>query len=260
MKTVIFAGGLGTRISEESHLKPKPMIEIGGKPILWHIMKIYQSHGFNEFIICLGYKGYIIKEYFINYFYHNADITVDLQENRVTVHKNNSENFKVSLVDTGQHTMTAGRLQRIKKYIGEDETFLLTYGDGVADINLQDLVKFHNKHGKICTVTAVQPAGKFGILDADDHGFVSRFIEKPKNSGSWINGGFLVINKDIFELLDDADYTDIMWEEKPMKTLADKRELVAYKHQGFWKSMDILRDRIELEKLWKEGGAKWKIW
>jgi len=257
MKTVIFAGGLGSRISEESHLKPKPMIEIGEKPILWHIMKIYQAHGFNEFIICLGYKGYVIKEYFLNYFLHNSDIQIDLSSNSMEVLQSPEENFKITLVDTGLNTMTAGRLKRVQKYIG-NEDFMLTYGDGVADVDLKNLVKFHQNHGKICTVTSVQPAGKFGVLETSESGVVEQFVEKPSGGGSWINGGFFVLKPEIFKYL-DGNLDDIMWEQDPMLSLAKDRELVAYKHTGFWKCMDILRDKVELEKMWATE-PKWKKW
>ncbi len=260
MKTVIFAGGLGSRISEESHRRPKPMIEIAGKPILWHIMKMYQAHGFNEFIICLGYKGYMIKEYFINYFYHNSDITVDLSSNQIEVHNTNSENFKVTLVDTGLHTMTAGRLQRVEKYIGDDEEFMLTYGDGVSDIDITALVNFHRAHDRMGTVTTVQPAGKFGVLNADEMGNVTEFVEKPRGSGTWINGGFFVLNRQVFEQFKGKDMTTIMWEEDPMHTLVANNELVSYKHKGFWKCMDILRDKRDLERLWDSGNPAWKKW
>lgn len=260
MKTVIFAGGLGSRISEESHRKPKPMIEIGGQPILWHIMKIYQAHGFNEFIICLGYKGYMIKEYFINYFYHNSDITVDLANNQVEVHQTNSENFKVTLVDTGLHTMTAGRLQQIEKYIGTDENFMLTYGDGVADVNIKELVNFHHKHDKIGTVTTVQPAGKFGVLETEANGEVQAFVEKPKGNGTWINGGFFVLNRKVFDYFRGKDMTPIMWEDDPMRNLVADQELMSFQHTGFWKCMDILRDKRDLERMWADGTPAWKVW
>lgn len=260
MKTVIFAGGLGSRISEESQRRPKPMIEIGGKPILWHIMKMYQAHGFNEFIICLGYKGYMIKEYFINYFYHNADITVDLNNNEVEVHNANAENFKVTLVDTGLHTMTAGRLQRVEQYIGTDEQFMLTYGDGVSDVDIRALVDFHNSHDKWATVTTVQPAGKFGVLDSNVDGVVTDFVEKPKGTGTWINGGFFVLNRRIFDYFRGKDMTPIMWEEDPMHQLVTDRQLVTYQHRGFWKCMDILRDKRDLERLWNSGNPAWKSW
>ena len=258
MKTVIFAGGLGSRISEESHLKPKPMIEIGGKPILWHIMKIYAHYGYNEFIICLGYKGYMIKEYFMNYILHNADVTIDLANNTTVIHEDKSEDFKVTLVDTGLETKTAGRLQRIKKYLEDDDQFMLTYGDGVSDVNISELVKYHNNHNKIATVTAIQPAGKFGVLSQDKEGKVESFTEKPSSEGTWINGGFFVLNTSVFGYLNE-DMTDVMWEQDPMLNLVKDGQLVSYKHEGFWKSMDILRDRVELEKMW-QSNPKWKVW
>lgn len=257
MKTVIFAGGLGSRISEESHLKPKPMIEIGGRPILWHIMKMYANYGFNEFIVCLGYKGYLIKEYFMNYFIHNADITVDLSTNSSTIHKENSEDFKITLIETGLETKTAGRLKKIKKYISED-TFMLTYGDGVADIDIQSLVNFHHSHGKIATVTTVQPAGKFGVLSMNDSNIVEGFVEKPSIGGTWINGGFFVLNKKVFDYLEE-DMEEVMWEEQPMRNLVKDHQLASFKHHGFWKSMDILRDKVELERMW-QNNPKWKVW
>ena len=263
MKVVIFAGGLGSRISEESHLRPKPMIEIGGKPILWHILKIYQSQGFKEFIICLGYKGYIIKEYFINYFYHNADITVDLSRNQIQVHRHQEvEDIRVTLVETGLHTMTAGRLFQVAPYIPQGEDFMLTYGDGVADVDLQALLQFHRQHGRLATVTTVQPAGKFGVLEADEEGLVHRFVEKPKGEGTWINGGFFVLNQAIFDYFKQTplSWNDIMWEEDPMRELVAKGELRAYRHYGFWKCMDILRDKVELERFWNNQQAPWKIW
>lgn len=258
MKVVIFAGGIGSRISEESHLKPKPMIEIGGKPILWHIMKIYEKQGFNEFIICLGYKGYVIKEYFLNYFMHNADVTVDLQNNQVEVHKTAANSFKVTLVDTGLHTKTAGRLKRIKSYLNE-ETFMLTYGDGLADVNINALLEFHKKNEKICTITAVQPEGRFGALETDEKGNVLLFHEKPQGDGNWINGGFFVVNKEIFNYLnEDAD--NQMWEDEPLTNLTKNDQLAAYKHYGFWRCMDALRDKVILENLWETNQAKWKNW
>jgi glucose-1-phosphate cytidylyltransferase len=257
MKVVIFAGGKGTRISEESHLKPKPMIEIGGKPILWHIMKSYSSYGFNEFVICLGYKGHLIKEYFMNYFMYNADVTIDLKDNSLKVHNTNSENFKITLVDTGLDTMTAGRLKRVKQYV-ENEDFMLTYGDGVCDVNIQELVKFHQGHQKICTMTAIQPVSRFGIMDIDNKNNVRAFMEKPEDNGSWINGGFFVIKPDVFKYLkNDAD--DVMWERQPLDDLTRDGHLVAYKHKGFWKCMDTMRDKEELEKLWEEK-PQWKVW
>jgi len=258
LKVVIMAGGLGTRISEESHLRPKPMIEIVDKPILWHIMKIYETQGFNEFIICLGYKGFMIIEYFMNYYAYNSDVTVNLQTNSFEVHRSWSENFKVSLVETGLHTGTAGRLKRIKHYIGNNN-FLMTYGDGLADVNLKDLIDFHNGHDKIATVTAVQPAGRFGLLNIDPDGSVTRFKEKPTDDSGWINGGFFVFRPDIFSYLpESAD--QLMLEENILDDLAREKQLMAYHHHGFWKCMDALRDKHELEQLWQSGKALWKIW
>lgn len=258
MKVVIFAGGMGTRISEESHLKPKPMIEIGSKPMLWHIMKIYSHYGFNEFIICLGYKGHIIKEYFLNYFLYNSDVTIDLECNKVEIHKSFSDNFKVTLVETGLETKTAGRLQQVQKYVG-NETFMLTYGDGVADIDLNELLKYHKHKGKIATVTAVQPEGKFGGMELDEKGDVSVFKEKPKGDGSWINGGFFILEPKVFDYL-QGDVNNIMWEDAPMENLTNDNELTAYKHRGYWRCMDALRDKNDLEQAWKTNNAPWKIW
>ncbi len=258
MKIVIFAGGLGSRISEESHLRPKPMIEIGDKPILWHIMKIYIAQGFNEFIICLGYKGYIIKEYFANYFLHNSDVTFDMGKNQMEIHNAEVENFKVTLVETGLHTKTAGRLRTVKEYIGLDD-FMLTYGDGVADINLPELINSHKKSRKFATVTVIQPAGKFGVIQAGQDGRVSAFVEKPKGDGTWINGGFFILNPKIFDYFPEQ-CDQMMWEDNPMKNLVKDQQLNAYKHQGFWKCMDILRDKVELEEMWDSGNAPWKIW
>ncbi len=258
MKTVIFAGGLGTRISEESHLKPKPMIEIGEKPILWHIMKIFEAQGFNDFIICLGYKSYIVKEYFLNYYVYNSDVTINLQTNSFEVHRSNTEKFRVTLVDTGLRTGTAGRLKRIQHYIGNEE-FLLTYGDGVADIDLKKLIAHHHEHEKIGTVTAVQPEGRFGLLDIESDEHVAGFNEKLVGDGGWINGGFFVLKPEIFNYLpENAD--QIMWEDDPLEKLTRDKQLSAYKHKGFWKCMDALRDKGVLEQLWRSGEAKWKIW
>jgi len=258
MKIVIFAGGMGTRISEESLLRPKPMMEIGDKPILWHIMKIFEHHGYNDFIICLGYKGYMIKEYFMNYYIHNSDMTIELNSNKVTVHDSNTESFKVTLIDTGLNTKTAGRLKRVQEYVGKED-FMLTYGDGLIDIDLKELVKFHKTSGKIATVTAIQPEGRFGGMElADDH-TVLEFVEKPRGDGRWINAGFFVLKPEVFNYLDDHS-DDIMWEEDPMKKLTLDRQLVAYKHSGFWKCMDHIRDKMELEKLWDTNQAKWKVW
>lgn len=257
MKVVIFAGGRGTRISEESSLRPKPMIEIGGKPILWHIMKIYAAYGHTEFIICLGYKGWMIKEYFANYFLHNADITVDLSKNSLEVHNNYAEPFKISLIDTGLDTMTAGRLKRVLPYIG-NETFMLTYGDGVCNVDLDELVKFHKASGKICTMTAIQATSRFGVIKMEDDGTIDSFEEKPEDSGTWINGGFFVVEPEVAKYLpDDAD--DIMWERYPMDKLAADKQIGAYKHHDFWKCMDTLRDKEELEQLWEKQPI-WKKW
>jgi len=258
MKVVIFAGGMGTRISEESHLKPKPMIEIGSKPILWHIMKMYSHFGFNEFIICLGYKGYAIKEYFLNYFLYNSDVTIDLSSNDVEIHKSFADDFKVTLVETGLETKTAGRLKQVQKYIG-NETFMLTYGDGVADINMNALLDFHKQKGKIATVTAVQPEGKFGGMELNDGDDVTVFKEKPKGDGSWINGGFFVLEPNVFDYL-QGDMDDIMWEDYPLENLASDNELSAYKHKGYWRCMDALRDKNVLEEAWKSKNAPWKLW
>lgn len=258
MKVVIFAGGLGTRISEETETRPKPMVEIGGRPMLWHIMKIYESYGFNEFIICLGYKGYVIKEYFMHYYLHNSDITIELKNNNVDVHFTNAESFKVTLVDTGLNTKTAGRLKRIRQYLDEDD-FLLTYGDGLADIDLHQLVDFHKSHGKTATVTAVQPEARFGGMTIDKGGKVMNFKEKPTGDGKWINGGFFVLRTSVFDYL-SGEMDNVMWEDAPMENLTQDGELVAYRHTGFWKCMDALRDKIELENLWETKNAAWKKW
>lgn len=258
MKIVIFAGGMGTRIAEESHLRPKPMIEIGGKPILWHIMKLYEKHGFTDFIICLGYKGYMIKEYFMNYYLHNADVTVDLKNNTTEVHQSSAESFKVTLVDTGLHTKTAGRLKRVRQHIG-NERFMLTYGDGLSDINLKELLAFHDTHGKVATVTSILPEGKFGAISTDANNQVTSFMEKPKGDGHWINGGFFVLEPEVFNFL-EGNMDDIMWEDSPLHSLTNAGQLAAYKYEGFWKCMDALRDKTELENMWETGNAKWKTW
>ena len=258
MKVVIFAGGLGTRISEETDVRPKPMVEIGGKPILWHIMKIYSQYGFNDFIICLGYKGYVIKEYFMNYFLHNSDIKIDLENNKMEILGSNTESFKVTLVDTGQNTKTAGRLQQVKKYIG-NEDFMLTYGDGVCDVNMKTLLAFHKQHNRIATVTAVQMDARFGGMDLGENGKVVSFREKAKDESKWINGGFFVLKPEVFDYL-GGDMNDMMWEDEPMEKLTADHQLVAYKHKGFWKCMDALRDKIELNELWESGKAPWKTW
>jgi len=257
MKVVILAGGLGTRLSEETDIKPKPMVEIGGKPILWHIMKIYSHYGFNEFIICCGYKGYYIKEYFANYFLHQADVTIDLAENSINVHKSNAEPWKITLVDTGVNTQTGGRIKRIQEYVG-NEPFLLTYGDGVSDVNIKDLVDFHKKSGKKATLTAVQPSGRFGALEFNDEHGVSSFMEKPTGDGAWINGGFFVLEPSIFDYITEGDTT--IWERKPLEKLTQENQLSAYKHTGFWRPMDTLRDKMELNEYWNSGTAAWKLW
>ncbi len=258
MKVVILAGGLGTRISEETTIKPKPMIEIGGKPIIWHIMKIYAKHGFNEFVVCLGYKGHLIKEYFINYFLYNSDITVELEKNVVDVHFTNSESFKVTLVDTGVNTNTAGRIKRIQKHV-KDETFMLTYGDGVADIDINALLKFHKENAKLATLTSIQLPGRFGNIETTEKGLVTKFQEKPEGDGVWINGGFFVLEPGIFKYLEN-DMDDVQWEKKPLIDIANDKQLAAYKHKGFWKCMDAMRDKIELEELWEGQKAPWKVW
>lgn len=258
MKVVIFAGGIGSRITEESHLKPKPMIEIGDKPIIWHIMKIYSSQGFNDFIICLGYKGFLIKEYFLNYFLHNSDITINLTNNKVEAHYSNTESFNVTLIDTGQDTKTAGRLFKIREHLG-DEDFMLTYGDGVADINLHELLDFHKNHGKIATITAVKPPPQYGGMQINEDGRIVLFREKSKDDQNWINGGFFVLKSTVFDYLkEDAD--DYMWEDYPLEDLAKDKQLMAFKHEGFWKCMDAMRDKISLDEMWNSGRAKWKIW
>jgi len=258
MKVVIFAGGLGTRISEETDVRPKPMVEIGGLPIIWHIMKHYGSYGHHEFIICLGYKGYVIKEYFMNYFLHNSDLTVDLENNSVTYHNSNTEKFKVTLVDTGLNTKTAGRLKAVKNYIG-NEPFMLTYGDGVSDVNINDLIAFHQKQGKIATVTAISLEARFGGMELNENGEVGSFKEKSKDESKWINGGFFVLNPEVFNYL-EADMSNVMWEDEPLEKLTNDKQLNAFRHHGFWKPMDALRDKLELENLWQTGQAKWKTW
>ena len=255
MKAVILAGGLGTRISEESNLKPKPMIEIGGKPILWHIMKIYSAHGINDFIVCCGYKGYVIKEYFANYFLHQSDVTFDMENNKMEVHQRYADPWKVTLVDTGEHTMTGGRLRRVKDYLN-DETFCLTYGDGVSNVDITQLIRIHKQNHSLATVTAVQPSGRFGAMGISDQKVVS-FQEKPKGDGGWINGGFFVLEPEVVDLITD-DST--IWEREPLENLVKKQELTVYKHHGFWKPMDTLRDKNLLEEQWNDGQAAWKVW
>jgi glucose-1-phosphate cytidylyltransferase len=257
MKVVILAGGFGTRISEESHLKPKPMIEIGERPILWHIMKMYSSYGFNEFVICLGYKGYCIKEYFAHYFLHEADVTFDFRNhNERMIHHHSAEPWTVTLVNTGLETMTGGRVKRVREYIG-NEPFMLTYGDGVSDVNIGDLVAFHKSHGKLATITSTQPSGRFGALDLAEGNVVQGFQEKPKGDGAWINAGFFVLEPKIFDYI-DGDATFL--EREPLENLAKASELVAYTHSGFWQPMDTLRDKNHLDDLWKSGKAPWKVW
>ncbi len=258
MKVVILAGGLGTRLSEETDVRPKPMVEIGGRPIIWHIMKIYSQYGFNEFVVCCGYKGYVIKEYFANYFLHQTDVTFDLANNKMEVHNSGSENWKVTLVDTGINTNTAGRIKRIQKYVG-NEPFMLTYGDGVADINIPELIQFHKKSGKLATLSSIQLPGRFGNVETDENGTVTTFQEKPLGDGVWINGGFFVLEPGIFKYL-DGNMDDMQWEKKPLIEIADAGQLSAYQHNGFWKCMDAIRDKIELEALWQSGAADWKIW
>lgn len=258
MKVVIFAGGLGTRISEETDARPKPMVEIGGKPILWHIMKMYNKFGYNDFIVCLGYKGYVIKEYFMNYYIHNSDITFDLGKNKIDILTSNAESFKVTLVDTGLATKTAGRLKAVQQYLGEED-FMLTYGDGVSDVDIDALVKFHKNSGKIATVTAVQLDARFGGMDLAENGDVVSFREKAKDESKWINAGFFVLKPAIFKYL-DGDMANVMWEDDPLEQLTNDGQLAAYRHKGFWKCMDALRDKIELESLWQSGHAKWKTW
>ncbi len=255
MKAVILAGGFGTRISEESHTKPKPMIEIGGKPILWHIMKIYSAFGINEFVVCLGYKGYVIKEYFANYFLHMSDVTFDMNNNNMEVHNNHSEPWKVTLIDTGANSMTGGRLKRAKAFL-DDETFCFTYGDGVSDINIRELIEFHKSKNTTATMTAVQPPGRFGALSIDGTK-IHEFQEKPKGEGGWVNGGFFVLEPQVFDYIDNDQTT---WEKEPLERLAAENSLHAFKHTGFWQAMDTLRDKNYLEGLWAKGTAPWKVW
>lgn len=257
MKVVILAGGLGTRISEESHMIPKPMIEIGEKPILWHIMKYYAAFGYTDFIICCGYKQYVIKEFFADYYLHMSDITFDFSENNNTIiHNNHSEPWKVTLIDTGLNTMTGGRIKRVKDYIG-NQSFMLTYGDGVSDVNINALVEFHKNHGKIATLTAIQPGGRFGKLDIDEELSIKSFKEKSKEDGGWINGGFMILNPEVMDYIDGDDCT---FEQYPLETIASKDQLRAYKHDGFWQCMDTLRDKEQLERLWTSNNAPWKVW
>ncbi len=255
MKAVILAGGLGTRISEETSVKPKPMIEIGGKPILWHILKLYSQHGINDFVICCGYKGYVIKEYFANYFLHMSDVTFDMANNTMDVHHKKAEKWRVTLVDTGENTQTGGRIKRVAQYIG-DEDFCLTYGDGVGNVDIAASIAFHKSHGRLATMTAVQPPGRFGALNMKD-GVVNKFLEKPQGDGGWINGGFFVLSPKVIDLIaNDAT----IWENNPLQTLAETNQLRAFEHKGFWQPMDTLRDKLHLEDLWAQDKAPWKIW
>jgi len=255
MKAVILAGGLGTRISEETHLKPKPMAEIGGMPILWHIMKIYSAHGVNDFIICCGYKGYVIKEYFANYFLHMSDVTFNMQTNKMKVHQCHSEPWTVTLVDTGENTMTGGRLKRVREYI-DDEDFFFTYGDGVSSVDIGKLLAFHKTQNTLATVTAVHPPGRFGVLGLDQNK-ITQFVEKPHGEGGWINGGYFVLSPKVLDYIDGDNST---WEQAPLEKLAGGGQLSAYKHHGFWQCMDTLRDKEYLEKIWRSGEAPWKVW
>lgn len=256
MKAVILAGGLGSRLSEETVLKPKPMVEIGGRPILWHIMKIYASHGINDFVICSGYKGYVIKEWFANYSLHVSDVSIEMASGKVSLHNNRAEPWRVTIVDTGDGTMTGGRLKRITEHVIGEDAFCMTYGDGVSDIDITGSIAFHRAHGRRCTVAAVQPPGRFGSFNLDGVK-VTSFVEKPIGDGSWINGGFFVLAPDVLNLIRD-DST--IWEQEPMRTLATQGDMLAYKHQGFWQPMDTLRDKLHLEDLWQKGGAPWKCW
>ena len=257
MKAVILAGGYGTRISEESSVRPKPMVEIGHKPILWHIMKIYSAYGINEFIICCGYKGSVIKEYFANYYLNGSDVTFDLKENQMHVHSSEVEPWRIHLVDTGDGTMTGGRLKRVRKYIGT-ETFCLTYGDGVSSVNIEETVKFHKSHNALATITAVQPPGRYGAFDLrHDHDTIRAFVEKPEGDGAWINSGFFVLEPEVIDYIAD-DST--VWEKEPLERLAKAGDLIAYRHTGYWQAMDTLRDKHVLEELWQTGKAPWKVW
>lgn len=257
MKAVILAGGLGTRISEETSIRPKPMIEIGGKPILWHIMKIYSAHGVNEFVICCGYKGYVIKEYFANYFLHMSDVTFDMSKNSMEVHQQSAEPWRVTLVDTGEETMTGGRLKRVAPYLQGEENFCFTYGDGVSDVNISKLIEFHQLHGHQATLTATYPPGRFGALDIDINNKITAFKEKPKGDGGMINGGFFVLSTKVLDLIENDK---VIWEREPLEALAEAAQLKAFHHDGFWQPMDTLRDKNYLEELWQSSKAPWKVW
>lgn len=257
MKAIILAGGRGSRLGEETSVRPKPMVEIGGRPILWHIMKTYSHYGVNDFIVCLGYKGYMIKEYFANYFLHSSDVTIDLQKNAVAAHATTCEPWRVTLVDTGENAMTGGRLRRVLHHVQHEEAFCFTYGDGLADVDIGELIAFHKEHGKLATVTAAQPVGRYGALEITPDSLVTSFAEKPKGDGGWINGGFFVLSPKIAPyLLEDAT----VWESGPLEQLAADNELVAYKHHGFWRAMDTLFDKLFLENLWQSGNTPWKVW
>jgi len=255
MKAVILAGGLGTRLAEETSVRPKPMVEIGGRPVLWHIMKIFSAHGINDFVVCLGYKGYLIKEYFANYFLHMSDVTFDMVNNQTVVHQNNAEPWRVTLVDTGESTMTGGRLKRVRQYLG-DEDFCFTYGDGVGDVNISELIEFHRSQKRLATLTGVQPPGRFGALNLNGTR-VANFEEKPHGDGGWINGGFFILSPNV---IDYIEHDATVWERDPMERLAREGQLSAYLHQGFWQPMDTLRDKQHLEELWQSGSAPWKVW
>ena len=257
MKVVLLAGGFGTRLSEETDVKPKPMIEVGGRPLLWHIMKTYSTYGFNEFVILLGYKGYCIKEYFSNYFLHQSDITINILNGEIEIHNNSSEPWKITLLDTGLHSMTGYRIKRAQRFIG-NETFMLSYGDGIADINIKELIKFHKSHGKAMTITSAQPDGRFGALDIDKNNKVKEFTEKPVGDGNWVNAGYFVCEPKIFDYIDEDH--NVIFEQAPLKNLARKDEMFTYKHYGFWKPVDTLRDKIKLNELWNNEKAPWKIW
>lgn len=255
MKAVILAGGLGTRLAEETSVRPKPMVEIGGRPVLWHIMKIFSAHGINEFVVCLGYKGYLIKEYFANYFLHMSDVTFDMVNNQTVIHQNNAEPWRVTLVDTGESTMTGGRLKRVRQYLG-DEDFCFTYGDGVGDVNISELIEFHHSQKRLATLTGVQPPGRFGALNLNG-ARVANFEEKPHGDGGWINGGFFILSPIV---IDYIEHDAVVWERDPMERLAREGQLSAYLHHGFWQPMDTLRDKQHLEELWQSGSAPWKVW
>jgi glucose-1-phosphate cytidylyltransferase len=257
MKAVILAGGMGTRLAEETSIRPKPMVEIGGKPVLWHILKLYSHHGINDFVICLGYKGYVIKEYFANYFLHTSDVTFDLAENHMQVHHRHSEPWRVTLVDTGEDTQTGGRLRRVRDYLTPNESFCFTYGDGLSNIDITKLVAFHRSQRRLATVTAVQPPGRFGALDIEGQR-ITRFSEKPQGDGSWINGGYFVLEPHAIDMIREGDQT--IWERGPMETLAQESQLSAFRHEGFWQPMDTLRDKMRLEEMWQTQSAPWKVW